>query len=193
MPSLGHNGLRPCTTKKQPKNRYQVMKNILLFVAAASIFAACNSSAEGEKKNEAPVEKSISMERAERMHEDAIALYNEVKKTVDQMRAEYDDEMANIGEGVPEDEMILKERWGILLKRFTTDLQAWNDELVEVPGHAHTHDHGDGHDHHDHNHEQDRILEGISDEEHLKIQVEQLNAIKKIADRVNEAVKSRNQ
>lgn len=63
------------------------------------------------------------------------------------------------------------------LNDITTDLSAWYESLVEVPGHdhgEHDHDHAghnhEGHDHgHDHGHEKN-YLEGLSAEEVLAIQ-----------------------
>lgn len=166
------------------------MKKILFLAIAASIIVGCNSSAEGEKSNEskAPKEKSQQILKAEQLHEQAIAVYNETKSKVAKIRAEYDEEMANLDEGIPQDEMILKERYGTLIKRWETELQEWNDALIEIPGHAHTHDHGDGDHHHDHNHEQDRILEGLSDSDHLNIQNEQLQVIQALLARVDDAI-----
>ena len=166
------------------------MRKILFFSITASIIVACNTSAEGEKSNEtsAPTEKSQQLLRAEEIHEQAMAVYMSTKEKVGKIRAEYDEEMANLDEGTPQDEMILKERYGTLIKRWETELSQWIDGLVEIPGHAHTHDHGDGDHQHDHNHEQDRILEGLSDSDHLNIQNEQLNVIKALEARVDDAI-----
>ena len=179
MPSLGHHGLRPGTTKKEPKNRYNAMKNILLFVLAASMMAACNSSAEGEKKESAP--KSEQIQKAEALHEEALALYNETKKIAVDARAKWDAEMADFSEDVTPEQMEKIETYGLNLKQVLIELDTWEANLTEIPGHAHDHDHDHGHDHaHDHDHEKERILDGLTDEQHVEIQQEQLNYITKI-------------
>lgn len=181
MPSLGNHGLRPCTAKKQPKNRYHAMKKMLLLFAAVAMFAACNSSAEGDKKNAAETEKSAAMQKAEALHEEALALSSETMKLATEAREAWMQDMDAYSDPVEAEAWAEIEKYGIALKEVILEIENWEANLTEIPGHAHDHSHDHGHDHaHDHNHEKERILEGLSDEEHLEIQQEHLNHIKKI-------------
>jgi ABC-type nickel/cobalt efflux system permease component RcnA len=157
------------------------MKNILLFVLAASMMAACNSSAEGEKKESAP--KSEQIQKAEALHEEALALYNETKKIAVDAREKWEAEMADFSEDVTPEQMEKIETYGLNLKQVLIELDNWEKTLTEIPGHAHEHDHDHNHAHdhaHDHDHEKERILEGLTDEQHVEIQQEQLKYITKI-------------
>lgn len=143
------------------------------------MIAACNSSAEGENKESAP--KSEQIIKAEALHEQGLALYNETKKIAVDARAKWDAEMADFSEDVTPEQMEKIEAYGIGLKQVLIELDSWEANLTEIPGHAHNHDHDHDHDHaHDHDHEKERILEGLTDEQHVEIQQEQLNYITKI-------------
>lgn len=55
--------------------------------------------------------------------------------------------------------------------------EAWEDNLVEVPGFAHDHDHGHDHDH-DHDHAEEEMMENLPPAEVLQIQQAMANEVK---------------
>jgi hypothetical protein len=69
------------------------------------------------------------------------------------------------------------------LDRWHTSLHQWEEDMVEIPGHAHTHAEGEEHDHGSHA----ATLEGLSDEDILAIQKElstKLDSIKAGLDQI---------
>ncbi len=71
------------------------------------------------------------------------------------------------------------------LQSISSSLEAWDEQLVEVPGFEEEHDHSD-HDHsdHDHHHHHDEQQE-LTPKQHLEVQQHLLEEIQAIAEKVN--------
>lgn len=150
------------------------MKKFSLIVLAAVMLAACG---------EAPKEKSESMKKAEEVHETLVKLSGDV---ADMMHAKIGDLEAKMEGATAQGDSLMAVKLDSLNQRLESlhsKFHEWEENMVEIPGHAHSHDHDHEHGEHcdhDHDHEQNKIMEGISDEEHLEIQQEQLRQIEEL-------------
>lgn len=134
-----------------------------MFVAAALV--ACGG----------PAEKSETLKQAEKVHENIISLSGEV---ADMMHSKVEVIEGKIETASAAGDSLMAAQLGILndkLDALHDRFHEWEENMVEIPGHTHSHDHGD-HDHH-HDHVQQNIMEGLSDQEHLDIQQEQLDQL----------------
>jgi hypothetical protein len=151
------------------------MKHIVFTLALAGILAACGS---GEPK---AVEKSETIKQAEIAHDQSLAIGAEV---VNMLHERIEGLNARVQFATETQDTLLLARYNALLadyEKYHTMYHDWEHNLAEIPGHEHTHDGAHDHAHdHDHNHAQDRIMEGLSDEEHLNIQKEQLRQIQEM-------------
>ena len=121
--------------------------------------------------------KSETILQAEATHEKALAVFAETADIIHDLMHRHDERLSD-AQDANEEELALLLNLGAEIDLLHDALHDWEHNLTEVPGHEHTHDHDHGHDHHHgHDHAKDRILEGLSDEEHLAIQEEQLKLI----------------
>ena len=140
-------------------------KLIYLFVAVA--LAACGG----------PAEKSETLKQAEKVHESIISISGDL---ADMMHSKVDMLEEKIEAAAASGDSLMAVQLGELntkLDDLHNRFHEWEENMVEIPGHAHSHDHGDHDHHHDHDHVQENIMEGLSDQEHLDIQQEQLDQL----------------
>lgn len=156
------------------------MKFLLPFFALV-ILAACGDAPEKATT------KSEAIKAAEDVHEQALAVFSETADMLHDVLHRHQDVVAE-SVGLEEDDVNAILNIGLELERMHVELHDWEDNLTEVPGHEHSHDHDHGHEH-THDHAKDRILEGLSDEDHLAIQNEQLKLINDLRRRVAELAK----
>ncbi len=151
------------------------MKHIVFTLALAGILAACGSS---EPK---AADKSETIKQAEIAHNQCLSIGAEV---VSMLHERIDGLNARIEFATETQDQDLLARYTAMLaeyEKFHSMYHDWEHNLAEIPGHEHSHDGAHDHAHdHDHDHAQDRILEGLSDEEHLNIQKEQLRQIQEM-------------
>ncbi len=124
-------------------------------------------------------ERSETLKKAEAIHLETL----EISKSVDSKLADITSELQDAsgylivqGDTVAAEEVDLKMQQ---LHAIADAYQTWKDNLAEVPGMACTHDH-DGDHEHTHDHAKEALLNGLSDDDNLKIQEEQKNAIETI-------------
>lgn len=151
------------------------MKQLILSVAVALFLAACG--------NEAPkaAEKSETIKQAEIAHNQCLSIGAEV---VNMLHDRIESLEERVAFAVETEDQDLMERYSVMLaeyEKYHSMYHDWEHNLAEIPGHEHSHDGAHDHDHdHNHDHAQSRILEGLSDEEHLNIQKEQLRQIQEM-------------
>lgn len=159
------------------------MKKIFALFVVAAAFIACGESTE----NKQPKEKSETIKEAEAYHEKVIKLHNEVLSTLHSSIEGHEKRIEMYGDDPERKEIVegLAKRLA-KLEALHDEVHEWEHNIVEIPGHAHSHDHDHDHGHdHKHDHAQDRVLEGLSDEEHLEIQKELYEQIRQISSRLN--------
>ncbi len=154
-------------TKKRYRNGQYKLVLIALF---AALLAGCNS---GEKVDE-------DLQTAFKIHEEAVEVRKKIADQINTFKENTDS--------------LFVESYKSDLDSIRLLLEAWDDQLVEVPGFDHEHDHSDhddehdhsGHDHdHDHDHDHENTPE-LSPEQHLEVQKHLLSQIKLIAEYVSQ-------
>lgn len=151
------------------------MKKIFALLMVATAFMACGE----QTAKEQPKEKSEVIIEAEATHEKMLQVKGEVLQKLHDT-IEGHEKRIEMYASDPERADFVQELTERLakLEALHDEIHEWEHNIVEIPGHAHTHDHDDhGHDH-NHDHAQDRVLEGLSDQEHLDIQRELYNQIR---------------
>jgi hypothetical protein len=113
-------------------------------------------------------EDSATMKEAKKVHEGMIKLQAQLEETIgaktSQIQGQLDSKLAE-GDSLAATQLqSLREQ----IDTWHNALHQWEEEMVEIPGHAHTHADGEEHDHSSHA----GTLEGLSDEEILAIQNE---------------------
>lgn len=155
------------------------MKKIFALFMVAAAFMACGE----EASNKQSKEKSETIKEAEVYHEKMLKMLNETLQNLHNTIEGHEKRIELHGDDQERQESVqgLKARLE-KLEALHDEIHEWEHNIVEIPGHAHSHDHDDhGHDH-KHDHAQDRVLDGLSDEEHLEIQrelYEQVSAFSK--------------
>jgi hypothetical protein len=145
---------------------------VFFFLIPMALLFACG---EGQTKK---AEKSEAIKEAMAIHEEAMAVYRATADLIHDLMHEHEIALEKSQEA-SQDALEALVRRGELLDQLHDEMHDWEHNLAEIPGHEHSHDHDHGHEH-NHDHAKDRILEGLSDEEHLAIQKEQLALIQKI-------------
>lgn len=129
----------------------------LLSVIAIFTLVACHNH-----------EDSATMKEAKKVHEGMIKLQAQMEETIGAKTSQIQDQLdAKLAEG---DSLAAEQLQGLRnqIDSWHNALHQWEEEMVEIPGHAHTHADGEEHDHSSHA----GTLEGLSDEEILEIQNE---------------------
>ncbi|MCH2197478.1 MAG: hypothetical protein MK081_01745 [Flavobacteriales bacterium] len=145
------------------------MKYLFSLLVATALLTSCGNSHE----------KSETIKEAEQVHETLLSLSGEV---ADMMHHKVDDLQGKIETAVAEGDTLMAEQLQALngkLDGLHAKFHEWEENMVEIPGHNHTHAPGEECDH-DHDHEQNAIMEGLSDAEHLEIQQEQLKQLEEL-------------
>lgn len=130
-------------------------------------------------------EKSETLKQAEKVHDNILKLSGEMANVmhskVEMMESKLEAAVASGDSAMAMQLEQLNGKLDDLHNRF----HELEENMAEIPGHEHTHDHGD-HDHHDdHDHVKQNVLEGLTDQEHLDIQTEQLNQLKALQEELN--------
>lgn len=141
-----------------------------LFILGIAFLAACT---------EAPKEKSETLKEAEKVHETMLELKSEVANMIHEREEALEKRLTFAQENDDQELYGKYEAMMAKLQEVHTKFHDWESNIAEIPGHAHTHEPGEHHDH-DHDHAQMRVLEGLSDEEHLAIQKEQLESLQRL-------------
>ncbi len=118
-------------------------------------------------------QKSEELEQAFKLHEEAVKI-----------RSQMGDQMAQLKSNT--DSLFVATHTSDL-NAISQSLEAWDEQLVEVPGFEHDHDHS-GHDHsdHDHDHDHDHHHEQeLTPKQHLEVQQQLLDDIKAIAEKID--------
>ena len=149
------------------------MKKLFPFLAFAFLLACGDTH-----------EKSETMKEAEKVHASIIDLSGDVasiiQHKVDALKVKLEAAVAEGDTSLAMQLDALNSQLDSLHHRF----EEWEGNMVEIPGHTHSHDHGEhGHDC-EHDHAQDAIMDGLSDDEHLEIQKEQLDQLEKLKSEV---------
>lgn len=113
-------------------------------------------------------EDSATMKEAKKVHEGMIKLQDQMEETIGAKTLQIQDQLnVKLAEG---DSLAAEQLQGLRnqIDRWNNVLHQWEEDMVEIPGHAHTHAEGEEHDHSSHA----GTLEGLSDEEILDIQNE---------------------
>lgn len=151
------------------------MKQFAFTLALAVVLAACGGDAQKT------TEKSETIKQAEIAHNQCLSIGAEV---VSVLHERIEGMNARVQFATETQDQDLLARYTALLaeyEKYHSMYHDWEHNLAEIPGHEHSHE--GAHDHaHDHDHDpaQDRVLEGLSDEEHLNIQKEQLRQIQEM-------------
>lgn len=144
------------------------MKRIVFIFSIALLFAAC----------ETEHVKSETIKQAEQVHEQMIADYGAALTELETQKGLVSDllEKAQLAA----DTALVEQYQSSLLSlnQIAEELAFWDENLLEVPGHAHVHEDGEVC---EHDHAEDAMLEGMTDADILRIQKEQqeeLNGLK---------------
>lgn len=146
-------------------NTYQ----LVAFGLILSGLLACSSS--GDKHD--PV-----LEEAARYHNEATAIQAKLEPRVDQI-----DSLKTVltGQSLPANAARIA-----TLDSIKTAFDAWEENLVEVPGMPHEHDHAHGK--HEHHHHTDASLKDLPADQMRDLQRETLNSIRQLQDRFDAIV-----
>ena len=105
------------------------------------------------------------LQQAFELHEKAIKIRQMAQDQMDQLEANKDS--------------LFVEAYAKELQSLSSSLEAWDGQVVEVPGFEEEHDHSD-HDHHHHNEQQE-----LTPKQHLEVQQHLLEEIQAIAEKIN--------
>ena len=131
---------------------------VLFLFGSVGLLVSC-----GEK------EKPKELVEAFKLHEEAIKIRQQVGEKVDRLVANTDSLFVAVNKNS--------------IDSIQTLLEAWDEQLVEVPGFEEEHDH-EGHDHdHDHDHGEELKL---TPKQHLEVQTHLLNEIKALSSGVEQ-------
>ncbi|MEO0403903.1 MAG: hypothetical protein AAF193_03435 [Bacteroidota bacterium] len=134
-----------------------------LFVFLAIAMCSCHSH-----------EDSPTIKEAVEVHKNMRALYSDLESIA---IAKKEEVKGHLKEAEMNADTLSAEKLASLnaeLEKLHQDLATWKENLVEVPGHC-FHEEGEPHEHHHHAH-----LEGLTDEEMLKLQQELEQQLKDI-------------
>ncbi|MBV6647268.1 MAG: hypothetical protein KI790_17550 [Cyclobacteriaceae bacterium] len=138
------------------------MRNQSLAIALSiTALIACN----GKKKANADLQEAF------KLHEEAILIRQETEGQLETL--------------ITNSDSLFIITYGGRLDSITWSLQAWDEQLVEVPGFEEEHDHS-GHDHHH------GELPELHPKQHLEVQQHLIGEIKIIAEDVRQIVENRN-
>ena len=143
----------------------KVLKNLCVFLVLTILISSCN--------NENDPERTAKLEEAGKLHDQGLVFGKEVSDMLllaDTLLLKMNNEAIDSSEALLQAVNTAKE-----------DYKAWQENLVEVPGHAHTHHEGEHH-HHDHS------MENASADEILKKQLELKEFIEDIHMRTKAAI-----
>ncbi len=165
------------------------MRNLIPIFVAVFALIACNND-ETTQKEPKRVEKSETILKAESIHEEALKVIDETIELLHNQIDGLERRIEAYSKDSDKAEMLetYKARLAAM-EAFHDEIHVLEGNFAEIPGHEHTHEEGDGH-HHDHDHEKERVLEGLSDEEHLEIQQEQLNQARELQQRIKAAFRN---
>lgn len=114
--------------------------------------------------------RSDTLLKAEKVHEESIAMYGKALEDL-QIKSDQLTEILNTLVEVGDQEAIMNVKQQMVdLEQIAAALRAWDENLIEIPGHAHVHEDGEVC---THDHAEDALLEGLSDEDLLKLQSDQ--------------------
>nr|WP_298998809.1 hypothetical protein [uncultured Allomuricauda sp.] len=136
---------------------------LILVLGITALISACGDSKE---KNE-------NLQQAFKFHEEAIKFRQTAEDQISKLKADTDS--------------LFVATYSNDLKSISSALEAWDEQLIEVPGFEEEHDHshhdhsGHDHDHHHHNHSQQEL----TPEQHLEVQQHLLQEIKGLVEKIN--------
>ncbi|WP_299537191.1 hypothetical protein [Ulvibacterium sp.] len=136
-------------------------KLLVLFLGILALSTAC-----GDKK-----QANEDLQQAFELHKEAVKIRQMMQDQMTQLKANMDS--------------LFVETHSKDLNSISSALEAWDEQLVEVPGFEEEHDHS-GHDHdHDHDHHHDNHPE-LTPKQHLEVQQHLLEEIKEIAVKIDD-------
>lgn len=163
------------------------MRNLIPVFIAVFALIACNND-ETTQKEPKRIEKSQTILKAESVHEEALKVIDETIVLLHDQIDGLERRIEAYSKDPDKAEMLetYKARL-VAMEALHDEIHVLEGNFVEIPGHEHTHEDGHGH---DHDHEKERVLEGLSDEEHLEIQTEQLNQARDLQERIKAAFRN---
>lgn len=143
----------------------KTLKYLGLFLVLTLTIVSCGNSEDPER--------AAKLEEAGKMHDEGLALAQEVSKmigTAEELISQLGEEQQE--EAVPHIESV---------EGVKEDYKSWQETLKEVPGHAHTHHDGEHH-HHDHS------MDDAPADDIIKVQEESRDFIADAHNRITKAI-----
>ncbi len=145
----------------QRKRLMRLPQLLMLMLGITALLSACGDT---KQKNE-------DLQQAFELHTEAVKIRQMTEDQMTQLQANKDS--------------LFVATYTKDLQSISQSLEAWDEQLVEVPGFEHDHDHSD-HDHsdHDHHHHHDE-QQDLTPKQHLEVQQHLLQEIQAIAEKIN--------
>ncbi|BFP40559.1 hypothetical protein FGF1_14040 [Flavobacteriaceae bacterium GF1] len=143
--------------------RKRLIRPRKLLIPILGILALSLSCSDKKQTNE-------DLQQAFELHEKAIKIRQMAQDQMDQLQANKDS--------------LFVEAYAKDLRSLSSSLEAWDGQVVEVPGFEEEHDHSD-HDHSDHDHHHHGEQQELTPKQHLEVQQHLLDEIQAIAEKIN--------
>lgn len=125
--------------------------------------------------------RSDTLLQAEKVHEESIAVYGQALEDLQIKSDQLTAVMQTVMEGDDHEAMNDVKQKMVDLEQIAAALRAWDENLIEIPGHAHVHEDGEVC---THDHAEDALLEGLTDEDLLKLQSDQQAELRALTDQL---------
>lgn len=133
------------------------MKRLILSALVAIALVACQ-----QKEDSAEIKEAVGI------HQNMKAVHVELNGMLDVQYKRYEAFVEMVKESGDSGTMVALANAGSVIQSLQSELKAWDNELVEIPGHC-FHEEGEAH---EHDHAEEARLAKLSDQEILDIQKE---------------------